>query len=408
MTMRLTYRFLLATAMVLLGGADLVAQQTMQWQPNLETAQRLAEQTNRLVLVHFTADWCSACRRMEREVLSQPATALALNGEYVAVLINTEDSAATATRYGIEKLPTDVIITARGEEVDRFIGSMPATQYLSRLGRIAKSVRQRSLARTSQLAAAGAPRYAPVAPAYAAERAEPPRQDRRPVGTPTLRQSPPPLPPLRNQSPPAEYYVSDARSPRGVAGSLPPDSRPSLPPLPPRQSAVPFQAPPMTMPRSSPVVAHRPRSSAPPAIRGDGVAPAGNPPLGLDGYCPVTLADNSLPSDRLWVAGSPQWGAVHRGRTYLFAGPEQQRIFMADPDRFAPVLSGNDPVLARDEGRFVPGTRKHGVFFTDDKFGRHVYLFVSPASLGKFKQNSLFYAEHIYRLSRPEAHSTYR
>jgi len=402
MTMRPTYRFLLATAMVLFGGADLVAQQTMQWQPNLETAQRLAEQTNRLVLVHFTADWCPPCKMMEREVLNQPATAQALNGDYVGVLINADDHVETAKRYRVKSLPTDVIITPQGEEVDRFIGSMSATQYLSRLGRIAKSVRQRSLARAPQLAAAGAPRYAPVAPAYAAERAEPPRQDRwpGPVETPTLRQSPPPLPPLRNQSPPAEYYVSDARSPRGFAGGLPPDNRPSLPPMPPRQSAVPFEPPPMTTPRPSPVVSRRPQSVAPSAIRGAGVAPAGNPALGLDGYCPVTLADNSLPSDRLWVAGSPQWGAVHRGRTYLFAGPEQQRIFMADPDRFAPVLSGNDPVLARDEGRFVPGTRKHGVFFTDDKFGRHVYLFVSPASLEKFKQNSLFYAEHIYRLSR--------
>jgi hypothetical protein len=49
-------------------------------------------------------------------------------------------------------------------------------------------------------------------------------------------------------------------------------------------------------------------------------------PLGLEGYCPVTLAEKGV-----WTEGRAQWGVRHRGRTYLFAGPEQQQPDGADP-----------------------------------------------------------------------------
>ena len=48
-----------------------LGQSAMPWQPNLETAQRLANQTNRLVLIHFWAPWCRPCMRLEHEVFSR-------------------------------------------------------------------------------------------------------------------------------------------------------------------------------------------------------------------------------------------------------------------------------------------------------------------------------------------------
>ena len=90
-----------------------------------------------------------------------------------------------------------------------------------------------------------------------------------------------------------------------------------------------------------------------------------------------------------WMLGDRRWGAVHRGKTYLFTGPEEQRRFLTDPDRYAPVISGNDLVMAVDQGQNTPGMREHGVYF-----GNRVYLFASEASLDKFSKNPNIYANY--------------
>jgi len=116
------------------------------------------------------------------------------------------------------------------------------------------------------------------------------------------------------------------------------------------------------------------------------VIPTGNPRLGLDGCCPVTLVEQQK-----WIAGDRRWGANHRGRTYLFVGPEEQQRFLADPDRYAPVLSGYD-VVAAEAGRLVPGLREHGVFFDG-----HVYLFADEDSLLQFSARPEHFADRAWQ-----------
>ena len=103
----------------------------------------------------------------------------------------------------------------------------------------------------------------------------------------------------------------------------------------------------------------------------------GSMPVGLEGYCPVTLTERGV-----WIEGRAQWGVRHRGRTYLFAGVEQQKAFLSDPDRYAPALSGDDPVLAFDNGKSTPGQRRYGVTYQS-----RTYLFTSPETRDAFAAN---------------------
>ena len=43
------------------GASTATAQDTIRWETDLATGQRLAAQTNRLVLVHFWGTWCPVC-----------------------------------------------------------------------------------------------------------------------------------------------------------------------------------------------------------------------------------------------------------------------------------------------------------------------------------------------------------
>jgi len=108
-------------------------------------------------------------------------------------------------------------------------------------------------------------------------------------------------------------------------------------------------------------------------------------PLGMEGFCPVTVVERGA-----WVEGRPQWGARHRGRTYLFAGPEQQQAFLADPDRYAPALSGDDPVLAFQSGRSEPGRRAYGVTYQS-----RMYLFSSPETRAAFSADPDRYTSRV-------------
>jgi YHS domain-containing protein len=121
--------------------------------------------------------------------------------------------------------------------------------------------------------------------------------------------------------------------------------------------------------------ASTPAGTAPEIVQARASYDPGAPmPLGMEGYCPVTLVEKGA-----WTEGRAQWGARHRGRTYLFAGESEQRTFLADPDRYAPALSGDDPVLAFESGTSTPGQRRYGVTYQS-----RMYLFSSPETRAAF------------------------
>jgi YHS domain-containing protein len=113
--------------------------------------------------------------------------------------------------------------------------------------------------------------------------------------------------------------------------------------------------------------------------------PAGTPPLAFDGFCPV-----SLKTLNRWVAGDRQYGAVHRGRTYMFAGAQQRDQFLADPDAYSPVFAGLDPVMLIDKQQAVDGKRSMGY-----RYGDAFYLFSSKESMQKFKEAPHAYAAGV-------------
>jgi YHS domain-containing protein len=97
-----------------------------------------------------------------------------------------------------------------------------------------------------------------------------------------------------------------------------------------------------------------------------------------------------LVEKRRWVLGTHPWGVIHQGRTYMCAGPEEQKRFLANPDRYAPVLSGNDVVLSVERGMNQPGRREYGIFYRGQ-----VYLFTDQTTLDAFRKNPRRYLDAI-------------
>lgn len=440
--MQKTFGLMVFVAMAVLLPSEGLSQQPVRWESTLEIAQRQAAQTNRLVLIHFWAPWCGVCKRMEAEVLSQPAVAAELAANYVPVKINADNFPATARQYNVTGLPTTVIISPQGQLVDSMRGRFEVPEYSARLAKVAADVKQQGMAVYAQMPAGATPPAAPAqgpmvsnqpqssmaggpalggipqpsagnGPAVAANTT--PSDDRyadffrRSQGAPAMPIAQPPatpsepmgIQPPANYPPPAQSAVPPAGMPASSASVVqnnPPAAAPALQGQTPAPvtASMPYgsQTPPSS-PQNivNPMAAANPAPSAPstnPAPQAQGISP----PLCLDGYCPVTLAEKQQ-----WVVGDRRWGAIHRGRTYLFAGPEEQRRFFTDPDRYAPANSGNDVVLSCEGNQSVSGMREHGVFF-----GNRVYLFSGEATLEKFAKNPNQYASQVLGASRSNAH----
>jgi protein disulfide-isomerase len=312
-----------AVLLVLITAAPLLAEsERLTWEKDLETAQRVAAETHRLVLIHFGGAWCQPCVRLEREVFSKPGFGAELVRDYVAVNVDPHEFPAIKERYGIRMYPSDVIVTPQGQLVYKLLSPKTVSAYVAAMCQVADDARAKGLlGPTDGVARNDAPsgRYAAQAPRRGARQPED-QGDRRPA----------------TEAPGSRNERRASQSAQPVDDELPANAAADdLPQLPP-----------------------------------------GSPPLALEGFCPVSLADK-----RAWVAGDVRWGAIHHHHTYLFAGEAEQQAFLADPQRFAPALDGYDAVLALDRSQSVSGSREHGVIFD----GR-VYLFTGEETLNVFRK----------------------
>ena len=96
-----------------------------------------ASQSNKLILVHFWAPWCKECTRLERDVLSQKKVQEGVNARFVPFKLNADDYPTTVKQYGVDRLPTDLVITSTGQIVGRLKCPIDPDAYLAQLNTVA-------------------------------------------------------------------------------------------------------------------------------------------------------------------------------------------------------------------------------------------------------------------------------
>lgn len=402
-----------------------MAQSQIPWLENWQEAQSLAERHHRLVLVHFWSDNCPPCWKLDRTVFNQPEVIRALSTNYVPLKVNVSQDPDLTRHFQIDRWPTDVIVTPSGQELYRGISPLDVNRYIATLDQVAAHARVGMVAAGSPSTELAVPMRGfadgpgnafaqhagqPTAPGggatfphpgtSAAPTAPSPRGGMLPEQPASYTQrgggafpvpdGPPTTPPQPTHNP---FVAPSERSEQAVLGAPFRSPAAPIPPAaptwaPPGNSS--FPVPPATGPFGPPPSADAPASAAgtpadrnrpepasppswppPPTLNPPVPAP---PDVAMEGYCSVTLVDQEK-----WVKGDARWGAVHQGRVYLFAGEEEQRRFLADFDRFAPALSGYDPVRYATTGQLTDGRRAHGVFYRGQ-----VYLFADEQSLEQF------------------------
>ena len=90
---------------------------------DMDAALALAEETGKPVFVDMYADWCGPCRMLAEEYFPRDDYKEVLSS-CVLLKINTDNNQALAARYGIQSIPTMILLDPQGNEIDRITGVM--------------------------------------------------------------------------------------------------------------------------------------------------------------------------------------------------------------------------------------------------------------------------------------------
>jgi thiol:disulfide interchange protein DsbD len=96
-----------------------------------------AKAEGRPVIIDFWAEWCTACKELDKIAWADPRVQSAA-GRFVALKADGTESTdaflALADKYGVVGMPTVIFIDSKGREVrDRIIGAIDADEMLQRL-----------------------------------------------------------------------------------------------------------------------------------------------------------------------------------------------------------------------------------------------------------------------------------
>jgi thioredoxin-like negative regulator of GroEL len=350
-------------------------QKEILWEDNLDAAIRRSEQTGKPLMIHFYGDNCPPCRMLEKKAFRDESLIQTMNSSVIAVRINAERELKTALRFRVNRWPTDVYFYPNGDEIYRNVSNQDPAVFEKIIAKVADKNSQRREASSTKATLASYPKTSVTATV--------------PSGTLAALAPATQIPATQG---PARIRLTESTFNSVDTAEVAQSTSPSLP-----KDVTSAQTP------SSPVVAEatQPLLASKATDESQVVSAAANVPSNLPeatamgGHCPVTLRAaidaskaGTTPS-AAWVLGSPEHTARHRGRTYYFSTAETRDVFLKDPDRYAPVLSGCDLVEYSKSGKWIDGDCRYG--FIEQESGR-IFLFSSSSNCQEFARNCEAYS----------------
>lgn len=100
------------------------------WRTDIAAAQAEAKQSNRPLLMYFTATWCGPCQSLRHTTWADPAVEEALR-QYVPLKVDIDQHRDVAMDYHVEAVPHFVLLSPEGRPQRLASGAMDSADFLS-------------------------------------------------------------------------------------------------------------------------------------------------------------------------------------------------------------------------------------------------------------------------------------
>lgn len=369
---------------------------SIHWGNDLNDALRQASKTGQPILVHFYSDNCVPCKMLEAKAFKDRSVCDSMAKSVLPVKIKYDLHRDIAQRYLVTRFPTDLFLHPNGEELYRTVSPQDPEDYVKLLDRVASKNREWVVYRMSKIGPTINPKRASISAAYEAEAI----RDSQPTTTTSQLFKTTSQPNGKVPVPEANRFcvapTSVTAEPTAEAASETRQSPFHLA----SQTAIAkenrYQRPVSSEQRSTPdtsksnsepalVISDNTNDSSPMASVTMGGVFADDKSLAMDGYCPVLLL-----TQKAWTLGTAACAVRHRGRVYYCANEEARTLFLQEPDRYSPVMSGYDIVHFLETGELVSGQRQFGCEF----LGR-VFIFMNASNKAHFDIHAVQYARNL-------------
>lgn len=107
------------------------------FQPDYETAMRVSNEKNQVLMLDFYTDWCKPCKKLDKEVYgSEEFFPYTSQLACVKIDFESEQGVLLGKKYDVSSFPTIVFVKSNGEEIERITSYFPKDRYLSEVVRI--------------------------------------------------------------------------------------------------------------------------------------------------------------------------------------------------------------------------------------------------------------------------------
>lgn len=96
------------------------------WSTDIVSAKKLANNSDKNIMVFFTGEWCSPCRIMKRKVFADNEVSKVIDAKVVSLEIDVDDpnTEALVKHYNIGATPTTIFIDPQGKVIDYAVGKV--------------------------------------------------------------------------------------------------------------------------------------------------------------------------------------------------------------------------------------------------------------------------------------------